>query len=343
MIILGIETSCDETASALVKDGNKIISSVVASQEKIHSKYFGVVPELASRAHLEKINYVIEKTLVAGSEKFDIVAYTSGPGLLGSLLVGQIVASTIGYVRNVPVVPVNHLEGHILSVLFDNPALKPPFLSLIVSGGHTELVIVKKIGQYKVLGRTRDDACGESFDKVAKMLRIGYPGGPKIEKLAKSGGPGSIKFPRPYLWGNWDFSFSGIKTAVLYHLRGKYPDPGEKISRKDIVNVCASFQQAVIDTLVHKTIKCSQQHKLNNIAVAGGVSANGTLRKQFINAVNREKNMKVYFPEIKLSTDNAAMIASAGYYRAMQLKKENKLGKGFSFSNNKVNPDLELD
>jgi N6-L-threonylcarbamoyladenine synthase len=342
MIILGIETSCDETAAALVRDGKTILSNVVASQIKLHSKYFGVVPELASRAHLEKINQVINQALIH-QPHFDAVAYTQGPGLMGSLLVGQVAASTIAYARNVPVIPINHIEGHILSVLFDNPSLTAPLLALVVSGGHTELVLVTKIGgPYRVLGQTRDDAAGEAFDKVAKLLNIGYPGGPKIEQLSRSGNPDAIKFTRPYMWDCWDFSFSGIKTAVMYHVRDKYN--GKPVPKKDVNDLCASFQSAMIDTLVNKTIKCSQKFKLDNIIVVGGVSANMALRAAFKKSV-KKAGLHAFFPDLKLSTDNAAMIAGAGYYKIQNELKKNKKFK-FEFRldgcNLKPNPNLPL-
>lgn len=316
MIVLGIETSCDETSAAILEDGKKILSNVVASQEKIHKRYYGVVPELASRAHVENINWVLGKALKeAGIEKQpDIIAFTSGPGLMGSLIVGQMVAQVLSYVCDIPLVEVNHLEGHILSAVLEYPDLKPPFLSLIISGGHTELVIVEKIGVYDILGETRDDACGEAFDKVAKLLRLGYPGGPLIEKNAGKGDSRKINFPRPLMRGSWDFSFSGLKTAVLYYLQ-KYPLTGNTrfsaIRRSDI---CASFQQAVIDTLLDKVVACAKEFRIKRVAVVGGVAANIAIRHFFEKAASKA-DIRFYFPRKEFCTDNAAMIACAGYHK----------------------------
>jgi len=332
--VLGIETSCDETSVSIVKNGTEILLNIVASQEKIHSKYFGVVPELASRAHTEKINHILKKCFVISPDKIDAIAYTAGPGLLGSLIVGKLVAQTISYVYNKPLIPVNHIEGHIFSIFLENKKLKPPFLSLVVSGGHTELIIFEDFGKYNVLGKTRDDACGEAFDKIAKLLKIGYPGGPKIDKLSKKGNPEKIKFPRPYLWNSWDFSFSGLKTSVLYYLQDK------KNKNTKIQDICASFQQAVIDTLVNKTIVCAKKFNLKNICIVGGVAANSGLRKEFFNKCKKEK-INVFFPSIKLCTDNAAMIASVGYFI---FKKTNKDNLENNQTNKKygLNPNMEI-
>lgn len=338
MLILGIETSCDETSSAILEGGHggiKIISNVVFSQEKIHSKFFGVVPEFASRAHLEKINWVIEKAL--GGKKLnqiDAVSVTVGPGLMGSLLVGKTVAQTIAYVLNKPIVPVNHIEGHIFSIFLENK-IKPPFLALVVSGGHTELVIVEKIGRYKVIGKTRDDAAGEAFDKVAKLLNLKYPGGPEIERLSKTEGNYNINFPRPYMPETFDFSFSGLKTAVVYYVRDNFPDGIKKMKPIDISSICYSFQKAVIDTLVWKTIMASKKFNMKKLVVCGGVSANMALREEFILSGKKEK-IDIYFPSRKLSTDNAAMIACVGYYKIKNAK--------FKIKNLeiKVDPNLKL-
>ena len=365
MIVLGIETSCDETSCAVVENGIKILSNVVVSQEKLHSKYYGVVPELASRAHVENINWVMEEAVrracpfvsrvnsgLCDWRIVDAVAFTEGPGLMGSLLVGQIAAQTSSYVLNVPIIGVNHLEGHILSVCLEHPKLKPPFLALIVSGGHTELVIVKRIGIYKILGQTRDDAAGESFDKVAKLLSASvpsisapsasikninfcYPGGPVIEKFAKMGNPGRIKFPRPYMWGTWDFSFSGLKTAVVYYVRDNIPAEGCGVS--DVYDICAGFQQAVVDTLIKKTVAAAKKFNLNRVAVCGGVSANSFLQQEFYRSAG-ERCLKVFFPRRELCTDNAAMIASAGYYK---LKNSKKTFRN-SVYNVRVDPNLSL-
>lgn len=346
MKILAIESSCDETSAAVVENGGKILSNVVASQESVHARYFGVVPELASRAHLEKINYLVEKSAaVASGEKrpdagnwkkyigtdINAIAYTYGPGLMGSLLIGQIAAQTLAYLFDKPLVPVNHLEGHISSIFFENPSLKYPFIALIVSGGHTELVICRKPCGYKVLGYTRDDACGEAFDKVAKLLDLSYPGGPVIDKIAGKAGSATIKFPRPYMKETWDFSFSGLKTAVAYYLKSKN---GSKPDSGAVADICASFQDAVADTLVAKAVAAAGKFSIDRIAVVGGVASNSALRKHFRKeaALN---NLKVYFPSPGLCTDNAAMIAAAGYWRY-------KAGRGISFDKAVVDSNAEL-
>ncbi len=320
MLVLGIETSCDETSSALVENGRKVISNIVFSQEKIHSKYFGVVPEFASRAHLEKINWVIERSLNGKNiNQVDAIAVTVGPGLMGSLLVGKIVAQTIAYVLKKPIVPVNHIEGHIFSIFLDYPKIKPPFLALVVSGGHTELIIFEDFGKYKVIGKTRDDAAGEAFDKIAKLLNLKYPGGPEIEKLSKSENKYVIDFPRPYMPETFDFSFSGLKTAVVYYVRDNFPKNVKKMKPIDINSICYSFQKAVIDTLVWKTITAAKKFGLKKIVICGGVSANMALREEFFSLCKKEK-LGIYFPSKKLSTDNAGMIACAGYYKIKNVK-----------------------
>jgi N6-L-threonylcarbamoyladenine synthase len=312
MIILSIETSCDETSAAVLKDGRRVLSNVVASQVAIHRKYSGVVPELASRAHIENINWVLEKALKDSGirGKPGLIAFTSGPGLMGSLIVGQVVAQMLSYIYSVPLIGVNHLEGHIFGAMLEYPGLEPPFLSLVISGGHTEIVIVQKKGAYKVLGQTRDDACGEAFDKVAKLLVLGYPGGPVIEKRALRGDSGKINFPRPFMRGSWDFSFSGLKTAVLYYLQ-KHPVNGSSSAVNDI---SASFQRAVIDTLLAKVLDCAKKFGINRVAVVGGVAANRTLRGEFLKAA-AGPGIKFYFPRLEYCTDNAAMIGAAGYFK----------------------------
>ena len=340
MIVLGVESSCDETAVSLVESGRKILSNVVSSQEKIHAEYFGVVPELASRAHLENINYVFEKALndaKIGMKPEDFkgigaISVTAGPGLMGSLLLGWTFARTLSFIYNKPLVPVNHLEGHIFSSMLGCPQLKPPFLALVVSGGHTELVVVKDFGKYKVLGRTRDDAAGEAFDKVAKLLGLTYPGGPVIETLAREGNPSDVKFTRPYMWENWDFSFSGIKTAVVYHVRDNTKKSALSAGQKK--DICASFQSAVVDTLVDKTISAAKKFKLDKIVVCGGVASNGFLRSEFTRK-GAESGIEVFIPARGLCTDNAAMIASVGYYKY-------KLRKGKHTINNFPDPNLEI-
>lgn len=317
MRVLGIESSCDETAAAVVEDGRSILSNAVYTQEADHRPFRGIVPEIASRAHLETINGVIERALrTARCEKPDAIAVTVGPGLVGSLLVGKMTAEALGWAWNVPVVGVNHLEAHVLSPLLEHMDLQPPFLGFVVSGGHTDLVVVDDFGRYRVLGRTRDDSAGESFDKVANLLEIGYPGGPAIDRLARRGNEQAVAFPRPYLDDSWDFSFSGLKTAVLYHVQelrkaGQDPRGGESRLVRDL---CASFQAAVVDVLVRKAVRASVKFGLKAIAVGGGVSANSRFRAQLAEE-GRKRGLKIFFPAPGLSTDNAAMIACAGAYK----------------------------
>lgn len=319
-LIMGIETSCDETAAAIVKDGKKIISNVVASQISIHQKYGGVVPEIASRKHMEYIIPVIDKALDESGKKItdlSAIAVTYGPGLIGSLLVGLSVAKAIAYAQNIPLIGVNHLEAHIYANFLEHNEIIPPFVCLIVSGGHTSLVYIRHFGEYELLGQTKDDAAGEVFDKIAKFLNLGYPGGPIIEKLAKEGDPSSIQFPRPILNDKtYDFSFSGLKTAVIYHIK-ELEKRNKNIPVSDIL---ASFQQATIDVLVEKTIKAALQFKAKQIILAGGVAANTSLRREIKEKANLF-NIKVFYPSISLCTDNAAMVASAGYYKFKENKK----------------------
>lgn len=319
-LIMGIETSCDETAAAIVEDGKKIISNVVASQISIHQKYGGVVPEIASRKHMEYIIPVIDKALDESEKKItdlSAIAVTYGPGLIGSLLVGLSVAKAMAYAQNIPLIGINHLEAHIYANFLEHTEIKPPFICLIVSGGHTSLVCIRNFREYKLLGQTKDDAAGEVFDKIAKVLDLGYPGGPITERLAKRGDPSSIKFPRPILNDkSYDFSFSGLKTAVIYYIK-ELKEENKNIPVSDIL---ASFQQAVIDVLVKKTIKAALNFKTKQIILAGGVAANNSLRREI-----KEKadllNIKVFCPSIFLCTDNAAMVASAGYYKFKENKK----------------------
>lgn len=341
MRILGIETSCDETSAAVVENGRKILSNVVLSQESVHRRFKGIVPEIASRSHLVVINGIIEKALrnadsrqsLRNSKKMncsvslqsyksgqvDAIAVTVGPGLVGSLLVGKMTAEALCLVWNKPLIGINHLEAHLFSSLFEEKKLAPPFIGLIVSGGHTDLVLVEEFGKYIVLGRTRDDAAGESFDKVANILNLGYPGGPLVDRMAKEGNPKSIAFPRPYLWGSWDFSFSGLKTAVLYLLQKTNASPAARIPRPSFVaDVCASFQSAVVDVLVSKTILAAKRFKVNRVVVGGGVSANSELRRRMMRE-GRDNGLKVHFPSVSLCTDNAAMVASVGYYKLRML------------------------
>lgn len=322
--VLGIETSCDETAAAIVENGRHIMSNVIASQVAIHQPYAGVVPELASRAHVENIQTVVQEALkgqvARGFMPFpktfpvDVIAVTQGPGLIGSLLVGKVAAEMLSWVYQKPLVGVNHLEGHLLSVLPAHPHLEPPFLALIASGGHTELIFVKDYGHFNVLGQTQDDAAGEAFDKVSKLLDLGYPGGPHIDRLAVRGNPKAIEFPRPFLNDGWNFSFSGLKTSVVYYLRD---NPSVKSSKKRIADVCASFQAAVVEVLVKKTLRAADHLGLKHIVVTGGVAANSALRGAFTQA---DKKYKIHLASPLLCTDNAVMIAVAGYYKYLKLK-----------------------
>ncbi len=319
-LILGIETSCDETAAAIVEDGNKIISNVVASQIAVHQKYGGVVPEIASRKHMEYIIPVIDRALYTAEKKLDDlsgIAVTYGPGLVGSLLVGLSVAKAIAQARDIPFIGVNHLEAHIYANFLGHKKLKPPFVCLIVSGGHTSLIYMKDFGEYKLLGQTKDDAAGEVFDKVSNVLNLGYPGGPIIEKLAKRGNSLAIKFPRPLMNNkDYDFSFSGLKTAVIYYIR-KLKQENKILQVEDVL---ASFQQAVIDVLVEKTINAAQEFKSKRIVLAGGVAANNLLRKD-IKERAKILNIEVFYPSLYLCTDNAAMVASVGYFKLRDNKK----------------------
>jgi N6-L-threonylcarbamoyladenine synthase len=317
MLVLGIESSCDETAAAIVRDGRVMISSVIASQIEIHKRYGGVVPELASREHLDKIVPVVEeafKRAQVGKEQIDGIAVTIGPGLVGSLLVGVSYAKAMAFALNKPLVGVNHIEGHIYSVAFENPPVEYPAMALIVSGGHTNLFLVPEPGKYKVVARTRDDAAGEAFDKVAKMLGLGYPGGPVIERLAREGDPKSVRFTVPRMGdGRPDFSFSGLKTAVSKHVRETALQPvknGEEPSQA-IKNLAASFQSVVVRSLAGTMERLAQTYRPKTLIVAGGVACNNALREASRAAAGR-LSVPVYFPSLHLSTDNAAMIAAAG-------------------------------
>ena len=261
MDVLGIESSCDETAAAVVRDGRKVLSSVVFSQQDLHGVFRGIVPEIASREHLEKINEALARALKR-SPRFDAIAVTAGPGLVGSLLVGKMAAQALAWVSGKPLAGVNHLEAHLFANLLEDRALKPPFIGLVASGGHTDLVEVLDFGRYRVLGRTRDDAAGECFDKAANLLGLGYPGGPAIDRLAAKGDPLAVPFPRPYLEGTWDFSFSGLKTAVAYYVKA----PGKKARLAD---VCASFQASVVDVLAAKTVLAARRFGFKTISIGG--------------------------------------------------------------------------
>jgi N6-L-threonylcarbamoyladenine synthase len=317
MLVLGIETSCDETAAAVVRHGREIISSVIASQIETHKRFGGVVPELASREHLDKIVPVVEEAFErAGVEARDIdgIAVTVGPGLVGSLLVGVSYAKAMAFALGKPLVGVNHIEGHVYSVAFGNPPVEYPAFALIVSGGHSNLFLVPTPGKYKVLARTRDDAAGEAFDKVAKMLGLGYPGGPIIEKLAREGNPKAVTFSLPRMGdGSADFSFSGLKTAVTKHVResGLQPVTNGGEASQPIKDLAASFQSVVVRSLVGTTERLAREHSPKTLIVAGGVACNGALRAAAHEAAAR-LGIPAYFPSPHLSTDNAAMIAAAG-------------------------------
>ena len=306
IITLGIESSCDETSVAVVKNGREVLSNVINSQIKIHEQYGGVVPEIASRNHVEAISEVTREALKQANIKFtdiDIIACTYGPGLVGALLVGVSYAKALSYTLDKPLVATNHIEGHIAANYITHKDLKPPFLCLIISGGHTHLVHIKNYKEFEILGKTRDDAIGEAFDKVARVVGLGYPGGPKIDKLAKDGEP-NIQLPKTH-FENLDFSFSGIKTAII-NLHHKNPE----VNKADL---CASFEKTVTEVLLENTLKAAEQLGINKIALAGGVSANSYIRESFLD-LEKTHNMKIYYPEPILCTDNAAMIACAGYY-----------------------------
>ena len=313
IITLGIESSCDETSVAVVRNGREILSNIIDSQISIHEKYGGVVPEIASRNHIEAISRVALKAIDEAKISFeDITAVTPtyGPGLVGALLVGLSYAKALSFAINKPLVGVNHIEGHIAANYITHKDLKPPFLCVMMSGGNTQLVYVKDYTEFEVMGKTRDDAIGETFDKVARVIGLGYPGGPKVDKLAKDGNP-TIELPRTY-FNNLDFSFSGIKTAVI-NLHHKNPD----VNKQDL---CASFEEAVTEVLISNTKKALNMINVNTVALAGGVSANSYIRKDFLKL--EEEGIKVYMPDLKLCTDNAAMIASAGYYNFMAGKRD---------------------
>lgn len=312
-LILAIESSCDETAASVVKDGRCVLSNIISSQIAIHTLYGGVVPEIASRKHIEKINQVVEAALKEADvtlDDIDAIGVTYGPGLVGALLVGVAEAKAIAYAKKKPLVGVHHIEGHVSANYIEHPDLEPPFLCEIISGGHTHLVIVKDYGSFEILGRTRDDAAGEAFDKVARAIGLGYPGGPKIDKLAKEGNPHAIDFPRAHMEdAPYDFSFSGVKSAVLNHLN-KCRMTGEPIVEADIA---ASFQQAVVDVLVDNAIRAAKDYHMDRLAIAGGVASNGALRAAMEASCEKE-GIRFYRPSPIFCTDNAAMIGVAAYY-----------------------------
>jgi len=311
--ILAIESSCDETAAAVVKNGREALSNVISSQIEIHTLFGGVVPEIASRKHIEKIDYVVNEALKQANMKLtdmDAVAVTYGPGLVGALLVGVAYAKALAFGAGLPLVGVHHIEGHVSANFISHPELEPPFMCLIVSGGHTHLVEVKDYGKFEILGRTHDDAAGEAFDKVARAIGLGYPGGPKIDKAAREGNPEAMAFPRAKIGDSaYDFSFSGLKSAVLNYLN-QCEMRGESVSVPD---VAASFQAAVVDVLVSHTIEAAKEHGFKKIALAGGVASNSALRAG-MKAACEKNGFNLYYPEPILCTDNAVMIGAAAYY-----------------------------
>lgn len=313
VLILAIESSCDETAAAVVKNGREVLSNVINTQIAIHTEYGGVVPEIASRKHIENINPVIRKALEDAGvtlDDIDAIGVTYGPGLVGALLVGVAEAKAIAFAKNKPLVGVHHIEGHISANYVENKELEPPFVALVVSGGHTHLVKVNDYGEYEIVGRTRDDAAGEAFDKVARAIGLGYPGGPKIDKLAKEGNSDAIEFPRAHVDdAPYDFSFSGIKSAVLNYINSANMQ-GKEINRAD---VAASFQKAVVDALVSRAVRLAKECGMDKLAIAGGVASNSALRAAIQEACAKN-NIGFYSPSPILCTDNAAMIGAAAYY-----------------------------
>jgi N6-L-threonylcarbamoyladenine synthase len=308
MIVLGIESSCDETAAAIVKDG-KIFSNIIASQIAVHSPYGGVVPEIASRKHIEAINPVIKQALNDANltlQEIEGIAVTRGPGLIGSLLIGLSTAKALAFALNIPLVGVNHLEGHIAAAFLAEKVPVIPFLALVVSGGHTSTYLAKHYHDFQLIGQTRDDAAGEAFDKAAKLLNLGYPGGVVIDKMSKGADPHAVAFPRA-MKDSSDFSFSGLKTSLLTILKKR----GRDFSEKELPDVVASYQEAIVDVLVEKTIKAAKDNGVNRIVICGGVAANSRLRERFL-ADTSAQNMELFIPPVILCTDNAAMIAAIG-------------------------------
>lgn len=327
-LALGIETSCDETAAAVIQNGTKILSNVVLSQIDIHQKYGGVVPEIASRHHIEAVFPVINEALAKAQVRLaelEVIAVAYGPGLVGSLLVGVAAAKALAFATGIPLVGVNHIEGHIYANFLTGQEVKPPLVCLTVSGGHTDLLLIPRLGEYTILGRTRDDAAGEAFDKVARVLGLPYPGGPQIEKLAQGGDRKAIAFPRGLQeLGNYDFSFSGLKTAALNYLN-------EAKQRKEdvpLADFAASFQWAIIDILTQKLLAAAEEHGVRQVVLSGGVAANGTFRRH-VEEKAKALGLELLYPPVQLCTDNAAMIGSAGYFRYL-------VGKTSDYSLNAV-------
>lgn len=321
ILLLAVESSCDETAAAVVLNGREVLSNVIASQIELHKLYGGVVPEIASRKHIENINQVIEQALREAEltvRDVDGICVTYGPGLVGALLVGVGTAKAISYAAGKPLIGVHHIEGHISANYICHKELEPPFLCLVVSGGHSHLVIVKDYGTYEIIGRTRDDAAGEAFDKVARSIGLGYPGGPKIDDLSVQGDPKAIKFPRASVEGApYDFSFSGVKSAVLNYING-CKMKGIEYSQADIA---ASFQEAVTDVLVSHTMLAAENYGIHKVAMAGGVACNKGLRRKMEEQCTQRK-LQLYYPEPVFCTDNAAMIGAAGYYEFINGRRD---------------------
>lgn len=320
VITLAIESSCDETSAAILKNGREVLSNIISTQIETHKKFGGVVPEVASRKHIESIDEVVQEALDTANMDFkdiDHIAVTYGPGLAGALLVGLSHAKALAYTLDIPLVGVNHIEGHVSANYIEHKDLKPPFITLIVSGGHTHLVEVKDYGVYEILGRTRDDASGEAFDKIARAMGLGYPGGPIIDRLAKLGNKYAIEFPRAHMDEEYDFSFSGLKSAVLNYLNAK------KMKNEEIIveDVAASFQEAVVEVLSSKAIKAALDKNYKTIALAGGVACNSSLREK-ITEMAKEHGIDIKYPPLVLCTDNAAMIGCAGYYSYMNGRRD---------------------
>lgn len=310
MLVLGIETSCDETSCAIVQNGTKVLSNIVSSSLDFHSKYGGVIPEIASRAHLETINFVTGEALRTARVSFkdvSLIAYTQNPGLFGSLIVGITFAKALGFALSKPIVAVDHLKAHLYAPWLDGYKPKFPLLGLVISGGHTSLYRIDGFEKCKLIGKTLDDAAGEAFDKAAKIMDLGYPGGPVIDRLAKNGNSRKIRFLCEGPKDSWDFSFSGIKTALLYKINDK------KFRGTNSVNdICASFQAAIIDTVARKTFSALEKNRIKNLVIGGGVAANSYLREAFLK-LGKEKSVKVFIPPLSLCTDNAALVAGLGY------------------------------
>lgn len=333
LISMAIETSCDETSVAVLKNGRDVLVNLISSQIDVHKRFGGVVPEVASRMHLESINNIIEEALEEGDigfEDLDLISCTKGPGLIGALLVGVSASKALSYSLGIPLVGVNHMQGHICANYISHKELEPPFISLVVSGGHTYLIEVLSYADYNIIGRTKDDAAGESFDKIGRAMGLLYPGGPQIDRLAKQGNPKAVDFPRVMMDSkDYDFSFSGLKTAVLNYINHQK----QKEEDLNVEDICASFQASVMDVLVEKSFRLAHEKGYKIIAVSGGVAANSELKKR-MEERGQEENIKIYFPEPILCTDNAAMIGCAGYYDFINGKTEDL--------DMRVDPNLEL-